>query len=248
LRDIKADLEADAQTSSQLRTRSGTKSITESYQVSTSRWYNPFSWGSKETVYTTRSESYQYIATADAIEKLVQFGQQTTASLRRQFNRLVSLSTLRADLKRSLIQELNTGSQGFNPADFRNTLEGTLNRLTLPELQLELGDIAGAIGAHFSGEISGAEKMAALRATQQQVVKQVLDSLLSAFTTGVDALCAQLEITRDSLGDELASDLQKERTQLQRAFCDKAQELEVYAEILQVSRAALNETMSINPA
>jgi hypothetical protein len=161
---------------------------------------------------------------------------------------LVNLSSLRADLKRSLIHELNTGSQGFNPADFRNTLEGTLNRLALPELHLEIGDISGAISAHFSGEICGAEKMDALRATQQQAVKQVLDRLLSAFTASVDALCAQLELTRDSLGGELASDLQKEHSQLQRAFSDKAQELGVYAEILQVSRAALNEAAPSSPA
>jgi uncharacterized protein YlaN (UPF0358 family) len=89
--------------------------------------------------------------------------------------------------------------------------------------------------------------MDALRATQQQAVKQVLDQLLSAFTAGVDALCAQLEITRDSLGSELASDLQKELSQLQRAFSDQAQELEVYAEICQVSRVALNEAAPSTP-
>lgn len=241
LHDIKAELESDAQSSSQLRTRSGTKTHTESYQVSTSKWYNPFSWGDKETVYRTSSESYEYIATADAIEKLVQFGQQTTASLRRQFNHLVSLSTLRADLKRSLIQELNTTSEGFNPADFRNTLEGTLNRLVLPELHLELGDIAGMISAHFSGEICGAAKMEALRATQQQTVNQVIKQLLASFTAGVDALCAQLAITGNSLNGELASDLKKEQCQLQKAFTDQERELEVYAEILQVSRAALQK-------
>jgi hypothetical protein len=55
LRDIKAELEADAQTCSQLRTRSGSKTSTESYQVSTSTWYKPWTWGSKETLYTTSS-------------------------------------------------------------------------------------------------------------------------------------------------------------------------------------------------
>ncbi len=243
-RDITAEIEADAQTSSQLRTRRGTKTTTESYQVSTSRWYKPWTWGDKETVYTTSSENYEYIATADAIEKLVQFGQQTTASLHRQFNNMVSLSTLRADLKRSLVLELNTGSEGFNPADFRNTLEGTLNRLTLPELHLETGDIARAISGNFSGEVCSAAKMQALRETQQRTVNQLLGQLLSAFKSGVDALCAQLEITRDSLGGELASDLQKERSQLQRAFADQAQELTICAEICQVSRTALNEAMA----
>jgi hypothetical protein len=68
-----------------------------------------------------------------------------------------------------------------NPVDFRNTLEDTLNRLVLPELHLELGDIAGMISA-----------------------------------------------------------------QLEKAFSDQVRELEVYAEILQVSRAALQEARQNN--
>ena len=83
--------------------------------------------------------------------------------------------------------------------------------------------------------------MEALRATQQQTVKQVIQQLLAAFTAAVDALCAQLAITGNSLNGELASDLKKEQCQLQKAFTDQERELEVYAEIIQVSRAALQE-------
>lgn len=245
---LKAEIEADAQSSTELKTRSGTTSRRESSQVSTSTWYKPWTWGRKETVYSTHSESYEYIAAADAIEKLVQFGNQTKASLQREFNRLVSLPSLRADLKRGLIQELDTRSEGFNPAEFRGTLEGTLNRLTLPELNLEVGDISSAISAQFSGEVRSADQMQALRDTQQRVVNGLLDQLLSTFKSGVDELCRQLDSTRDSLGSKLAADLNNERSQLKKAFAEKEQELLVYAEICKVSRAALPEAANTSPA
>ncbi len=238
---LKNELEAEGKKSAQLKARTGTEIQNDSYQISTSSWYKPWTYGNKETVYSTTSSSYEYIATSDAIEKLVNFGKETAASLQREFNSIVNLTTLRTDLKRSLINELNTGNEGFNPADFRTTLEGTLSRLKLPELRLELGDMSRSISANFSGEIRNEQKMAALREALQQSLKTVLTNLLSAFKASVDELRNQLAIASDSLGNELAKDLQKELTQLKNAFSGKEQELRVYAEILDVCQKALKE-------
>jgi predicted GTPase len=239
-RTLKSQLEPEAGKSAQLKARTGTETNTSSYEVSTSSWYKPWTWGDTKTAYRTTSSSYEYIAASDAIEKVVNYGNETAASLQREFNSIVNLATLRADLKRSLVNELNTGNEGFNPADFRATLEGTLSRLQLPELRLELGDMSRSISANFSGEIRNEEKMAALREALQQSLKTVLTNLLSAFKTSVDELQSQLAIASDSLGSELAKDLQKELAQLKSAFTDKEQELLVYAEILAVSNDALN--------
>jgi len=238
---LKNELEAEGKKSAQLKARTGTEIQNDSYQISTSSWYKPWSWGDKETIHRTTSSSYEYIAASDAIEKLVNYGNETAANLQREFNSIVNLTTLRADLKRSLVNELNTGNEGFNPADFRATLEGTLSRLKLPELLLEPGDMSRSISANFSGEIRNAQKMAALREALQQSLKTVLTNLLSAFKASVDELRNQLAIASDSLGNELAKDLQKELAQLKSAFADKEQELQVYAEILDVSQKALKE-------
>ena len=240
-RTLKSELEAEGKKSARLKARTGTETKRDPYESSTSSWYKPWTWGDTETLYRTTSSSYEYIAASDAIEKLVNYGNETAANLQREFNSIVNLTTLRADLKRSLINELNTGNEGFNPADFRATLEGTLSRLKLPALRLELGDISRSISANFSGEIRNEQKMAALRETLQQSLKTVLSNLLSAFKSSVDELRKQLAITRDSLGKELGKDLQKELAQLKSAFADKEQELQVYAEILDVSQKALKE-------
>ena len=236
--DLKRQLEAEGGKSGQLKTRTGTETSTSSYEVSTSRWYKPWSWGDKETVYTTTSSSYEYIAASDAIEKLVNFSKENTAKLQREFNNIVSLATLQTHLKQSLVNELNTGSEGFNPDDFRATFEGTLSRLQLPVLQIELGDISRSISANFLGDIRNEKKMDALREALQQSLQTVRSSLLSAFKSSVDELRSQLAITRDSLSDELGKDLQKELAQLKSAFADKEQELVVYGEILDVCQKA----------
>jgi len=50
-----------------------TESWQESYEVSTSKWYNPFSWGSTETRYETKSETYTTVragAIRNSLEEL----------------------------------------------------------------------------------------------------------------------------------------------------------------------------------
>lgn len=50
-----------------IKERTGTKVIYDSYTVSDSKWYNPFSWGSSHVEYYTYEERYSYCIAADAI-------------------------------------------------------------------------------------------------------------------------------------------------------------------------------------
>jgi len=128
-----------------------------------SYWYNPFSWGDKRRVNTTTTVSYAYIATSDVIERLVNYSRDSTALVEREFNRVVSLKSLRTDLKSALLSALDTGADGFDPAEFRSLLEGTLNRMVLPELRIAQGDAASAISRRFSGEVRDSSQMEALQ-------------------------------------------------------------------------------------
>lgn len=238
---LKAELGAEANQSAQLKTRTGTKTKKESYDVSTSTWYKPWTWGDTETVYYTTSSSYEYIATSDAIEQVVNFGNENAANLLRAFNNIISLATLRADLKRGLIDELNTHSVGFNPANFRTTLEGTLSRLVLPELKLELGDTSRAISNNFSGKVRSEKKMEALREAVRNAINTIHQRLVSAFKYGVDELNQELANIRDSLHDELVKDLRREQALLITAFENKEQELQTYMEIIEVCTEALKK-------
>ena len=225
---------------SAVKARTGTKTETHSREVSTSSWYNPFSWGSSETVYYTTSSNYEYLMAAEAVEQVVNFGNINAANLQEAFNHVVSPAQLKVELRKTLLAELDTSSEGFDPGAFRSTLENTLNKQPLPSsLKLDLGDSAERVSRQFRGEITNNQEMAELRLSLQKALQEVLQRLLTSFEVGVIQLCKQLDNIRDALADELAHDLRQELDGLKVSFANKEQELNTYNVLL-----SLLETLS----
>ena len=235
---IKAELHQEADDAAQVQTRTGTEKQTRTYQVSSSTWYKPWTWGSTSTVRETFYATYEYIATADAVERLVNYAHENAAGLQRNFNDIVSMGTLRAELKRGLIEELNTGSADFDPAEFRSTLEGALNALALPALEIDMGDCGALVSSHFSGNVRSEEKMEALRQTLRKELAEVHAQLASSLDAGLEALCGELERTRDGLAQKLTAGLQRELEQLRKDFSNKAAEIQQYEALISLVSSA----------
>ena len=239
--EARADLRKEVGAAANVQTRTGTKKETERYKVSTSTWWKPWTWGDTETIESTTYASYEYIATADAIERLVNYTHESAADLERTFNNIVSMSALRTDLKRALIEELNTASQAFDPAEFRSTLEGTLNQLALPELKLDIGDFSQFISSKFSGKVRSEKKMEALRQTLRESLDLVLEKLLAGLDTAVQQLSSDLENARDSLEKKFTAGLQSELAQLKKDFAAQETEIKRYGDLVTICRAGLAE-------
>lgn len=231
--EVKDELRRGLGAAANLQTRTGTKKKIEKYNVSTSKWYNPFSWGDEETIEEVTYVTYEYIAAADAVERLVNYANESATSLSRTFNNIISMSSLRADLKRALIEELNTGSQEFDPEAFRNTLEGTLNALKLPELKLNTDDCGQLIGDKFSGNVRKEKKMNALRETLRESLSLVHDKLQGGFDAALNRLCRELEKTRDSLDQKLTAGLREELAQLSKDFANREAEIKLYEVLIE---------------
>ena len=155
--------------------------------------------------------------------------------MERQFHTIVHLANLRADMKTALVNALNTldnSADYFDPQEFRNIFDSTLEKLHLPTLKIKLGDIESMISRRFSGSVQGNSQMKSLQKVQQESVQLLQDNLLRSFDSAADTLQKALQATSESLTTQLSRDLQSEREQLQRAFADKENELTQCANLL----------------
>lgn len=236
--EVKAELHKEISAAASVQTQTGTKKETESYTISTSTWYKPWTWGDTETIEETTYVTYEYIATADAVERLVNYANESATNLSRAFNNVISMNALRTSLKRALIEELNTGSQEFDPAEFRNTLESALNSLKLPELKLDIGDCGQLISGKFSGKVRSERKMEELRQTLRESLVFVFGELMTGFDAALKKLCGELDRTRDSLAKKLTASLQGELEQLRKDFANKEAEIAQYEELVKICQAA----------
>ena len=231
-----AELQAGQADISNLKTQTGTDTDKQSREVSTRCLWNPFTWfNSPETVSYTVTRNYEYLATADAIDQVVNYSRESAARMEYGFRQVVSITTLRADLKRALLAELDTGSSGFDPAAFRTTFEGSLRQLKLPELVLNVGDAGQNISDCFNAKVRSHE-MAALRQATQKALTGVYQRLSAEFTRKVTELCQRLQAMSDSLAQEMTKDLHKELNQLREAFANKEQELQSYEKLIALTQ------------
>lgn len=223
-------LSSERQEYSRQHTRTGSRTVRQSYEESDSTWYKPWTWGDTRTVYYTSTENYEYMLATDAIEQVCEYGDRCAASLRDHLNQLLDPLTLRSNLRKALLPHLDTASDDFDPALFKSTLNGVIDNLKLPELDLTLGDAAAVIPD--SGEIKQRDEMDRLRKVQEQALANVLEQLRSNLARGVDEVLSQMAQLQSSLEDKLTSSIQAELDAVRTALANKEQEKQAYQQLL----------------
>ncbi|TFF72247.1 hypothetical protein DRM94_17895 [Aeromonas taiwanensis] len=223
-------LDADRGRFNRLQTRTATHEEERYRTVSDSTWYKPWTWGDTRREYYTRTVSYDYLSASDAIEQVRDYGHQCAEQMRNHINRLISPLELKNSLRKALIKHLDTGSDHFNPVLFKGTLEGAINRLALPTLDLSLGDATAIIP--FSGELKDQGEMNRLRSYLDQALSNVFAQLETRLKKGVTDVIVQLEHLQTSIQDELTQDIQNELEQVRQGLQHKEQELADYDQLL----------------
>ena len=231
---ITRDLQKGIQQYSQITTHTGTETEERSYEVSTSTWYNPFSWGDTETRYRSYTTTYEYLNASDAVEQVGQYARDCKIDIQYHFNDLVRPNQLKLDLRKALVDELNTSSQDFDPAQFKNTLDRVINQLDFPELDLDIGNPSDLITRNFSGQVRSSSDIEQLKQRLNQSLQQIFEMLSQRFKASSQNLQQSLEQTRNSLLQTLIAGLEQELQQVRQDFAEKQKTLEEYQQLKKI--------------
>jgi predicted GTPase len=228
INDISRDLQQSIQQYTQLTTHTGSETHEEAYEVSTSKWYNPFSWGSSETRYRTYTTNYEYLSASDAVEQIAQYARNCTVDIQYHFNDLVRPNQLKLNLRRALVNELNTAQADFDATQFKNVLDAVIRQLNLPELNLEIGDPSRKISQNFSGQIKSSNDMQKLKQALNQSLQEVFKLLNDQFKASAKQIEFNLTDTQNLLAQKLTQGLENELSQIKRDFAEKQKSIQEY--------------------
>lgn len=229
---VSRDLRQGITESSQLKTRSGTTTEEESYEVSISKWYNPFSWGDTEIRYRTRTINYEYVSVADVIDQITGFAYECMSKIEYRFDTMISPDAIKANLRKSLLASLDTDSADFDPAQFRNLLNQAISRIHIPTLDLDIGDAGSSISQNFGGEITSKSDVLALRAQLQTALKQVFSALNEEFGIAVNDMITSLTQVKEGLADSLTQSIKNELAQLREDMHNQQSVLQSYCDLI----------------
>lgn len=228
INEISRDLQKSIQQYTQLTTHTGSETHEEAYEVSTSKWYNPFSWGSSETRYRTYTMNYEYLSASDAVEQIAQYARNCKVDIQYHFNDLVRPIQLKMNLRRALVNELNTAQADFDATQFKNVLDAVIRQLNLPELNLEIGDPSRKISQNFSGQIKSSNDMQKLKQALNQSLQEVFKLLNDQFKASAKQIEFNLTDTQNLLAQKLTQGLENELSQIKRDFAEKQKSIQEY--------------------
>jgi len=228
INEISRDLQKSIQQYTEMTTHTGSETHEEAYEVSTSKWYNPFSWGSSETRYRTYTMNYEYLSASDAVEQIAQYARTCKVDIQYHFNDLVRPNQLKLNLRRALVNELNTAQADFDATQFKNVLDAVIRQLNLPELNLEIGDPSRKISQNFSGQIKSSNDMQKLKQALNQSLQEVFKLLNDQFKASAKQIEFNLTDTQNLLAQKLTQGLENELSQIKRDFAEKQKSIQEY--------------------
>lgn len=200
------------------------ESNTESYEVSTSRWYNPLSWFSSETRY--RDVVTVYASAQDAIEQLKVFSIQTTKSLQNEILDCVDLDGLRRKVEVAAMRLFDTGDASFDAELMLNEVNKSLRRINVPDVSFGEKDYSLDIVKAFGSDRVAEDEIKGLKEAQRQAVAAIILDLETEVDRKVANIGESLELISKTFVKDMTQDIQNGLAQLRADIKNKEQAIE----------------------
>lgn len=208
-----------------IETRQGTKDEVHSYQKSISKWYNPFSWGKKETVYYTTTVTFSYLASSDAIENLSGYAKDSATQIERVFLAAVSLQEMRQQLCSVVVSNMSLGDADFDANHFKKVVNELVDEIDFPRISLDWRSISGQCIAGFAGEIKSEEDMQKLREALREGVERLFVALTDQFDQAANGFLDKLREISHRFQTDLLVKLNEEFETLEHELAQKESEI-----------------------
>ena len=195
----------------------------ESYSVSVSSWWNPFSWGDRETRY--RDVVTQYTDVQDSIEQLERLANTSRKELQKLIKDCINIDELRHTLALSAMQLFDTGSVDFDPDELLHEVSRSLRRITIPSTDFGRKDYTQEIAVSFSRRITDTEQMSRLQEAHRLAMHAILLDLQKSATAKMQEITQSLADTQNSFVGDLVHDMQGRLDALSEQIVNREQAL-----------------------
>lgn len=233
-RTVNGRLQREAAEVRNLPKRTGVETRTRHVKISDSKWYNPFSWGTSHTESYQESTSYRYIAIVDVIERLRDFINTAKGDVECQFDRLISASELSAQLRRTLLDVLDTRGEDLDARGLHTLLQDSVMRIEWPLLSIDIGDPTRILAQRFSDEVRSSNDMNQLEKMSDEIASDCLNLLANALHAAAKTLADALANVQNNLLQRLTADMNAELDQIASALADRNNQLQRYQRLIDI--------------
>ncbi|MCT8977447.1 dynamin family protein [Clostridium sp. CX1] len=223
-----AQLRTSSREFSALSERTGTEFVTSSYEVSTSKWYNPFSWGTSRTEYYTSEQRYYYLDAADALENIRNYSIEATNAIEDSFVKSLQLDIMKRKLLTVVIQNFNAADDNYDPGYLKLIAEKTLNSMEIPIVKIDVSNFLDSISTKFSGEIRNSSEKSNLKQILASSISMLFDTISNKFADELIGFKKTLENSKAEFLGKLLENINSEFNSVIQQCANKEKEIEKY--------------------
>ena len=228
------DLRQASSEFSRITERTGTETKVEHYQVSTSKWYNPFSWGTSRTESSTYQQSYTYVEVSDALEKIRDFAAVATTKIEEVFYRSIEINIFKRKLLQVVTDNFDMSDENIDPIFFKLLTEKTLNAIELPIINLEIEGFISELSGNFSGEIRSSGEKDKLKSKLAESIGRLFSELSDKFIVELKAFKGKLQIIQEGFSGALLENINSEFELLLKQSQDKEKEIALAEKMMEL--------------
>lgn len=222
-----------------VKERTGTKVIRDSYRVSDSKWYNPFSWGSSHVEYYTYEEHYSYCIAADAIENLRKYGLEASNQVEEVFSEALHIKEIKRRLLNVVVNNFDMGSEKYDSSLFRIMVEETVSGIELPVFDIDISDEMNGIAGKFTGELTSASQKTELSTALSKAISRIYDELCKKLDSAVKKFKGEMAQIGKKVEESLLDNITKEFEELLSQCENKEKEIVGYKEYAEILKSEL---------
>lgn len=211
-----------------IKERTGERVCSQSYTVSDSKWYNPFSWGKSHTEYHTYTEHYSYCIASDAIDNLRKFAMEAVNQVEKVFSDALELKEIKRRLLNVVVQNFDMGSEKYDSALFRILVEETVNKIEFPVFNIDISDSMNGIAAKFTGELTSAGQKTELSTALSKAISRIYDELCRKLTSSVAEFKEEMKNISKTAEGSLLENINNEFETLLSQYENKENEIAEY--------------------
>lgn len=222
------DLRAISKEYNTISDRTGTVTKTGSYSVSTSKWYNPFSWGSSRTEYYTYEEQYSYLSASDAVDNLRKFVLDATNTIEAVFTEAVNMKEMKRKLLNVVVNNFDMGSEKYDSSLFRIMVGDTVNKIEFPMIKIDASQMLNKIAAEFSGEITSASEKINLRNALSNAIGKFFEEMSTQLAESIIDFKGKMAHISEGLQETLLANITQEFDEILEQVENKEKEITNY--------------------
>jgi hypothetical protein len=214
-------LKSEGKSASKVSVERGSYTKTHHYSEVTNRFTNFFNddWG-RESRTETETIYYDYANVYDAIEQLEEFVTNSEKEIAKTVENIIDIKTFRKEILQSIMNLFDMEDDAFDPSDIIDTLKNAVNRITIPDVDIDTSAHIDTVRKNFSSSEVRDSQIDSLKQEMKRVIDMILSDMKDEIKHQTKKIIQELNSAKDNFLPKLLKD-SNEKLEMMKANREK---------------------------